>query len=82
MAVIYTQGTEIARLDPVELGERLAAVLRTAMPWLVTLSEDEASVPEKEGKWSGGNDGHIAITVREHKYRLRVAEEKVPSRSM
>jgi hypothetical protein len=52
MAVIYTHGTEIALLDPEELGERLAAVLREAMPWLVTLSEAEASVPEGEGKWS------------------------------
>jgi hypothetical protein len=52
MAVTYTQGTEIARLDSEELAERLAATLRDAMPWLVTLSEDEASVPEREGKWS------------------------------
>jgi hypothetical protein len=34
------------------LRERLEAVLRSAMPWLVTLSEAEASVPEQEGKWS------------------------------
>ena len=52
MAVTYTQGTEVALLDPENLGERLAAVLRGAMPWLVTLSEAEASVPEREGKWS------------------------------
>jgi DinB superfamily len=52
MAVIYTQGTDVALLDPAELGERLAGVLRTAMPWLVTLSEAEASVPERAGKWS------------------------------
>lgn len=52
MAVTYTRGTEVALLDPEELGERLAAVLRGAMPWLVTLSEAEASVPEREGKWS------------------------------
>ena len=39
-------------LDPAELSERLAAVLRSAMPWLVTISEAEASVPECEGKWS------------------------------
>jgi hypothetical protein len=52
MAMTYTQGTDVSLLDAAELGERLAAVLREAMPWLVTLSEDEASVPEKEGKWS------------------------------
>jgi DinB superfamily len=50
--VKYASETEIALLDPAELSERLAAVLRGAMPWLVTLSEAEASVPEREGKWS------------------------------
>ena len=39
-------------LDQAELSERLEEVLRKAMPWLVTLSEEEASVPEREGKWS------------------------------
>jgi hypothetical protein len=39
-------------LDPAELSERLSAVLRSAMPWLVTLSEAETSAPEREGKWS------------------------------
>jgi hypothetical protein len=50
--VRYAEETDIAALDPAELSERLAAVLRTAMPWLVTISEAEASVPESEGKWS------------------------------
>ena len=50
--VRYAQGTEVAVLDPSELSERVAAVLRDAMPWLVTISEAEASVPEREGKWS------------------------------
>jgi hypothetical protein len=49
--VRYAQGAEVARLDPAELSERLAGVLRDAMPWLVTISEEEASVPEREGKW-------------------------------
>jgi len=49
--VRYTQGAEVKLLDPVELSERLSAVLRSAMPWLVTISEAEASVPEREGKW-------------------------------
>lgn len=51
--VRYAEGTEVATLDPAELSERLSAVLRNAMPWLVTISEAEASVPECEGKWSG-----------------------------
>ena len=49
--VRYAKGAEVALLDPAELSERLAAVLRSAMPWLVTISEAEASVPEREGKW-------------------------------
>jgi hypothetical protein len=49
--VRYTTGAEVAGLDPAELSERLSAVLRDAMPWLVTISEAEASVPEREGKW-------------------------------
>ena len=50
--VRYANETEVLRLDPAELSERLAAVLRGAMPWLLTLSDAEASVPEREGKWS------------------------------
>src|ERR1700716_1854965 len=50
--VRYAKGAEVALLDPAELSERLGAVLREAMPWLVTISEAEASVPEREGKWS------------------------------
>jgi len=50
--VRYTKESDLALLDPAELSERLAAVLRSAMPWLVTISEAEASVPEREGKWS------------------------------
>jgi hypothetical protein len=50
--VRYAKGAEVSLLDPAELSERLAAVLRNAMPWLVTISEAEASVPEREGKWS------------------------------
>jgi DinB superfamily len=50
--VRYAKAAEVALLDPAELSEDLAAVLRDAMPWLVTISEAEASVPEREGKWS------------------------------
>jgi hypothetical protein len=50
--VRYAKGAEVALLDPAELSERLAAVLLEAMPWLVTISEAEASVPERQGKWS------------------------------
>ena len=49
--VKYANETSAA-LDPAQLSEQLAAVLRNAMPWLVTISEAEASVPEREEKWS------------------------------
>jgi DinB superfamily len=51
--VRYAKEPDASGLDPAELKERLEAVLRTAMPWLLTVSEAEASVPEREGKWSG-----------------------------
>ena len=50
--VTYLKDAHVALLGPVELSERLAVVLREAMPWLLTISEAEASVPEREGKWS------------------------------
>jgi hypothetical protein len=50
--VKYAKESDIAALAPAELSERLAGVLREAMPWLLTISEAEASVPEREGKWS------------------------------
>lgn len=51
--VKYAKDKDDALLDPVELSERLTAVLRGAMPWLLTISEAEASVPQREAKWSG-----------------------------
>jgi hypothetical protein len=50
--VTYLKDTKVALQGPAELSERLVSVLRDAMPWLVTVSEAEASVPEREGKWS------------------------------
>src|SRR5277367_830392 len=50
--VTYLKDANVALLGPAELSQRLAEVLRGAMPWLVTVSEAEASVPEREGKWS------------------------------
>jgi hypothetical protein len=50
--VTYLKDTNVALLGPAELSERLAVVLRETMPWLLTISEAEASVPEREGKWS------------------------------
>src|SRR5215469_6732233 len=52
MGVTYTQSTDVALLDPVELSERLDGVIRAAVSWLVTLSDADACVREREGKWS------------------------------
>ncbi len=52
MEVTYAQGQDATQLDPEELGERLEGVVRAAISWLVTLSDADASVPEREGKWS------------------------------
>ena len=52
MGVTYAQGADPARLDPVELSERLAVVVREAMPWFASLSDADACRPEREGKWS------------------------------
>lgn len=52
MGLIYVQATDPAELEPLELSERLAKVVREAMPWFASLSEADASHPEREGKWS------------------------------
>jgi DinB superfamily len=74
--VRYAKEPDAAAFEPVELSERLAAVLRSAMPWLVTISEAEASVPEREGKWSGKQViGHLidsAVNNLERIVRLQI----------
>lgn len=52
MEVTYARETDASLLEPAELSERLAAVLRGAMPWLVTVSEDEAHAQAEAGRWS------------------------------
>jgi DinB superfamily len=52
MGVTYTQGTDVAALEPRELGAQLEGVVASAMVWLGGLSDAQASVPEREGKWS------------------------------
>jgi hypothetical protein len=80
MGLTYTQGTEAALLEPVELSERLAAVLRGAMPWLVTLSEAEASTPVSEGKWCAKQViGHLtdsAVNNLERMVRLQIETDQ------
>jgi DinB family protein len=52
MGVTYTQGTDVAALEPGELGAQLEGVVTAAMVWLGALSDARASVPESAGKWS------------------------------
>jgi DinB superfamily len=79
--VKYAIGSDIAVLDSAELSERLAAVLREAMPWLVTISEAEASVPERAGKWSGKQViGHLIDSAVNNTGRIiRLQTEAGPS---
>jgi hypothetical protein len=81
MGVTYARGTDVARLDPVELSERLDKVIRRAVSWLVTLSDDDASVPEREGKWSAKEVvGHLmdsAVNNLARMVRMQGAEPLV-----
>jgi len=52
MGVIYTQGTDVAALEPGELSAQLEGVVTAAMVWLGAIPDARASVPEREGKWS------------------------------
>ena len=81
--VRYATGADVAQLDPAELSERLAAVLRSAMPWLVTISEEEASVPEREGKWCAKEViGHLIDSAVNNLARImRMQIETGPSMS-
>jgi hypothetical protein len=81
--VIYLKDASIALLGPAELSERLAAVLRHAMPWLVTISEAEASVPEREGKWSAKEViGHLTDSAVNNLRRIMLLQiESGPSLS-
>ena len=79
--VRYAKEPEVAALDPAELSERLAVVLREAMPWLLTISEAEASVPEREGKWSAKQViGHLTDSAVNNLARIvRMQIEVGPS---
>ena len=52
MGVTYTQGTDVAALEPGELSASLEGVVTAGMVWLRALSDARASVPESAGKWN------------------------------
>ena len=73
--VKYAQESDLAELNSAELSERLAAVLRDSMPWLVTISEAEASVPEREGKWTAKQViGHLTDSAVNNLRRIVLLE--------
>lgn len=82
MGLTYTRATDPSLLDPVELSERLASTLRDAVPWLVILSDADASIPEREGKWSAKEViGHLtdsAVNNLGRIVRLQIAPEHMP----
>ena len=82
MEISYTRPTDPAELDPVELSERLSTVVRSAIPWLVTLSNADASRPEREGKWSTKEVvGHLtdsAVNNLARIIRLQISPEAMP----
>jgi DinB superfamily len=78
--VMYAQESDLAVLNSAELSERLTAVLRDAMPWLVTISEAEASVPERADKWSAKQVmGHLTDSAVNNLARIvRIQIEMEP----
>jgi len=82
MGVTYTQQTDPGQLDPVELSERLSTTLRSAVPWLVILSETDSSRPEREGKWSAKEIvGHLTDSAMNNLgriVRMQIGPERLP----
>jgi len=82
MGLTYTQPSDPSLLDPVELSEQLSTAIRSAMPWLVTLSNADASLPEREGKWSAKEViGHLTDSATNNLariLRLQIAAESMP----
>lgn len=78
--VRYAKEQDVAA-DSSELRKKLEAVLRDAMPWLLTISEAEASVPEREGKWSAKQViGHLTDSAVNNLGRImRMQIEAGPS---
>jgi len=81
--ITYMPPTDPAELDPIKLSEQLSAVIRSAVPWLVTLSNAEASLPEREGKWSTKEVlGHLtdsAVNNLARIVRLQITPEAMPA---
>jgi hypothetical protein len=73
----------VAALDPKALSEQLNAVVTAATAWLQGISDDTASKPEREGKWSAKQViGHLtdsAVNNLGRIVRMQIATgEKLP----
>jgi hypothetical protein len=82
MGITYTQPTDPGLLDPEELARHLSSTIRSAVPWLVTLSNADASLSEREGKWSAKEViGHLTdsgIHNLTRMVRMQIAFEHMP----
>lgn len=82
MGITYTQPTDLSLLDPTELSQRLSSTIRSAVPWLVTLSNADAGLPEREGKWSAKEViGHLTDSATNNLariVRMQIASEHMP----
>ena len=81
--VKYATEADAVSVGPAELSVRLETVLRGAMPWLLTISEAEASVPEREAKWSAKQViGHLTDSAVNNLRRIVLLqiepEQKLP----
>ena len=82
MGVTYTEPGDPIQLDPVALSEKLSEALRGAIPWLATLSDEQAARPEREGKWSAKEViGHLADSATTNLgriVRMQIGPERMP----
>lgn len=80
MGVTYAKGTAVELLDPAELGERLTAVVRQAMPWLQGITDGAAERTEAAGKWCAKEMmGHLTDSaINNHARIMRLQIEAGP----
>src|SRR5580658_8076699 len=83
MGMIYAQGSDPATLEPAELGARLSGTVAGAMVWLQQVSDEQAGVPEREGKWSAKQViGHLTDSAVNNLRRIVLMEiEREPKLS-
>jgi hypothetical protein len=71
MGVTYAVETDVTKLEPKELGDRLGKVMTGALEWLGGVGELEASRPEREGKWSAKQViGHLTDSAVNNLIRM------------